>query len=78
MKSIKTFEDFLNEGLESMVDQIISDKKPELEGAYHWEYGMCVADEADAKELISILNASKEFGRATYNKKEGKIEFAKY
>jgi len=78
MKKVKSFETFLNEGLESKVDQVIDDEAPDMKGAYVWKNGMCVEDEKDDRELIRVLNASKQFGPASYDKKEKKIKFGIY
>lgn len=78
MQKIKTFETFLNEGLESKVDQVIDAEAPDLKSAYVWDNGMCVEDENDARELIRVLNVSKQFGPASYDKKEKKIKFGRY
>lgn len=68
----------LDEGLESHIMQVIDDKKPSLVSKIRFDDGMIVDNESDAKEIIAILAKSKEFGPATYNKKDSKIEFGTF
>jgi hypothetical protein len=81
MKHLKLFEGFLreiNEGLEKHVMQVIDDKAPSLYSKVEWDNGMIVDDEQSAKKIVDVLNASKEFGHASYNKKKCEIEFGDF
>lgn len=65
----------LKEGLEKYVDDVIQTNAPDLYDSYHWDNGMKIDNRRDVQKLIDTLNDSGEFGKATFNKSKGRIEF---
>jgi len=65
-------------GLEGKIYTVIKRDAPRLWGDFYFDNGLVPHSSEVAQEIVDILNASGEFGKAKYNPSTKKIEFARY
>lgn len=67
-------------GLESIVNDILQDKAPDIRALYGWNDGLQPEDDKDGPKIAAAINkyGKGRIGHAHWNPKSGRVEFGAF